>query len=186
MKIFRAVRINQLNQGFDAKSYMKEFYKKLGMSNHGGYDWYAKTGDPIYWDCDLEGTVLSTSTDSSGGLGIDVITTEEGKYHKHRFWHLKGFACFSGEKLTTGTLMGWADNTGNSTGPHLHRELKVCGKNKLGNYYTLDNNNGTYGTIRYDDIFENRFVLETLSKPNQIRMILIEIIKKLIYKTQWQ
>jgi len=184
MKIYRAIKTDYQTQGFEAHPSMVEFYKKYGMTNHGGMDWAAKTGEGVYWDCDLPGIVDYCETDSSGGLGVNVITESEGRVYKHRFWHLKGFVACAGDKVVPGTLLGWADNTGASTGTHLHRDCKEMTKDQWGNYHTKYPDNGTYGTMDFKDIFENKFVLDTPEgKKNNdglIRKILLMIIERFL------
>lgn len=181
MKIYRAIRTDYRTQGFDAHPSMVEFYKKCGMNNHGGMDWAAFTGEPIYWDCNVAGVVDYTETDSAGGLGINVITNNDGVILKHRFWHLQKFYIQAGDKVQPGDLLGWADNTGNSTGSHLHRDVKEMFRDQWGNYQVKYPDNGTYGTIRYDQWFENKFVLEAENiKEGILRKLYIALIKKLL------
>ena len=184
MRIYRAIKTDYKTQGFDAAPCMVEFYKKYGMTAHGGMDWGAFTGEPVSWDCDLPGTVLNTEVDNSGGLGINVITESPEGILKHRFWHLKGFYVNAGDKVEIGDLLGWADNTGASTGTHLHRDIKKMVRLENGSLAVELPGNGTYGTIRYDKWFENKFVLDTPEgKKNNdglIRKILIMIIERLL------
>jgi len=179
MIVYRAIKTDFLTQGFDAHPSMVEFYKKYGMTAHGGLDFAAFTGEPVYWDCDVNGVVFNTEVDNSGGLGVNIITDNEDGIYKHRFWHLKGFCCEAGDVVEPGTLIGWADNTGASTGTHLHRDMKQMGRNDNGSYTILNSDNGTFGTIRFDDKFKNTFILDVVDlakKQSLIRKILIRMI----------
>jgi murein DD-endopeptidase MepM/ murein hydrolase activator NlpD len=171
MKIYQALSPTKLNQGFDMNPNMAEFYKKLGMTNHGGYDFSAYTGQKVYFDCDCDGYVLNTEIDNNGGLGINIITEDKDGIFKHRYWHLKGFGVVSGQKVSSGSFLGYADNTGASTGSHLHRDLKEMARDSNGNLSIKDYNNGTFGTIRWDRFYQPIFVLNVLK---------INIIKKLL------
>ena len=162
---------------------MKEFYARVVMSNHGGYDWMIKTGETVYWNCDLEGTILNTEIDNKGGLGVNVITEEGGIILKHRFWHLKSFLCSAGQKVKMGDPIAFADNTGLSTGPHLHHDVKKIKIGAGGGYEIMNWNNGTFGTIRIDQYFENKFVLDVVGKNRimeMLRILMIALIQKLV------
>jgi len=159
MKIYRALRTNIITQKFGEN--LNSFYKQLGMLGHNGLDWGAKDGEPLYWDCSIRGVVLNTEIDSSGGLGINIITDEQEGIFKHRFWHLKGFNVIAGQSVETSDLIGWADNTGMSTGTHLHRDLKPMIKDELGNYKIKDRDNGYFGCIDYGII--NIFVVDYMN-----------------------
>ena len=181
--IFRAVKRNLLTQGFNSNPNMVEFYKKYGMSNHGGYDWLTKDGDPVYFDCSCKGFVLNTEIDNAGGLGVNVITENDGVILKHRYWHFKGFAVEAGQEVDTGCLLGYADNTGASTGSHLHRDCKEMFRDNNGNLKVKYPNNGTFGTVDISDRFENWFVLDVMDNLNAQVSILkkvVGLIKQLI------
>lgn len=182
MKIYKALKNSMLGQGFDCNPWMKEFYANVGMTNHGGYDWGATTGQVVWYDCDVPGFVLNTETDCYGGLGINIITENEDGVFKHRFWHLKDFLVKAGDKVEMGDAIGLADNTGMSTGTHLHRDIKEM--ENMGGWYKIKYpDNGTFGTIRIDDKIVYKFVLDELPKDlanrKQILMILKIIMKRL-------
>jgi len=188
MKIFKAVN-GMLGQGFDYVPWMKDFYTALGMTAHGGYDYGVKVGTPIYWNCDLPAETMYNEIDSSGGWGCSVLVKWENRVFKFRFWHLSKFGSFQGEVLKRGMLIGWSGNTGKSTGPHLHfdvKELKVSPIGKyagLGDYYDqMYPNNGTFGTIRVDDWMEDTFIFDTLSYKEKTNRLLIQIAKTIQYK----
>jgi len=194
MKIYLAIKNSMLGQPFDAFPWMLDAYKKFKMNNHGGYDFSAKTGDPVYYDCDVDGYVLNTEIDSSGGLGVNIITESGEGVFKHRYWHLKSFFVQAGDKISMGECIGWADNTGFSTGTHLHRDIKEMVKNENGSLSVKYPNNGTFGTIRYMndpspklgqiayDWFEYKFVLDMVDrdkKQSYLRKVLLMLINRL-------
>ena len=143
------------------------------MLGHNGIDWGAKDNEPIYWDCSISGIVLNTEIDSSGGLGVNVIT-DDYEIFKHRFWHLKKFGCIAGQILDTGDLIGYADNTGISTGTHLHRDLKPMIKDEFGNYKIKDRDNGYFGCVDYELV--NIFVVDYMN----ILKAKLSLLKKII------
>jgi murein DD-endopeptidase MepM/ murein hydrolase activator NlpD len=162
MIIYRALKTNIITQLFGENK--NPIYKTLGMLGHNGYDYSAKDSECIYWDTDGRGTVIETSIDSSGGLGVIVYSEDQEKYYKHRFWHLKKFECKTGQILESGDLIGLADNTGVSTGIHLHRDLKECDKN----YNTLNYENGYLGAIDLKPYLENVFILDIIDLQKKV------------------
>jgi len=176
MKIYKALANSMLGQPYDCFPWMKEFYANLGMSNHGGYDWGATTGQVVWYDCDVPGYVLNTEVDNCGGLGINIIT-EDDRILKHRYWHLKSFLVKAGDKVSMGDAIGLADNTGASTGTHLHRDAKEMIKNSNSSLSVKNIDNGTFGTIRLDDYMVNEFVLDALPSSERIRKQILMLIK---------
>lgn len=51
------------------------------------------------------------------------------------------------EKVKAGELVGYADNTGLSSGMHLHFELKPVRRSLSGNFRNVLQSNGYFGTI---------------------------------------
>ncbi len=107
-------------------------------SPHKGLDIYAPEGTPIY--AAKEGTVVYVNYSGyGGGWGLYVViyhgTDSNGKAMYTRYAH--GSAIASGikvgSKVTTGSVIMYAGNTGASEGAHLHFE--VC----LGNMYSQVN-----------------------------------------------
>jgi hypothetical protein len=63
--------------------------------------------------------------------------------------------------------------------------MKEMIKDKYGNLQIKYPTNGTFGTIRYDQWFENIYVLDTVKGKNTtIRRVLIEIIRRLMLLTK--
>ena len=150
MQIYRALKFNFCSQKFGENKI--PYYKDNGMLGHGGMDWACERGDPIYWDGDTEGVVIEVSLDVDSGLGV-VIATEG---YKHIFWHFESVEVQVGELLETGVLLGTGNNTGISTGDHLHRGLKECDEN----HRTLNRDNGYRGAIDQEPFMKNIFVLD--------------------------
>jgi murein DD-endopeptidase MepM/ murein hydrolase activator NlpD len=122
------------------------------MKGHNALDLYAKHGQTILAPCD--GVVQELQTEEARGLGIGLITnnqypcneTGKNEFFKIRFWHLKSIEVKIGQLIHRGDLLGFADNTGYSSGDHLHFELKpVIQENYLWN--NVLQNNGYYGAI---------------------------------------
>ncbi|HEU4326523.1 MAG TPA: peptidoglycan-binding protein [Roseiflexaceae bacterium] len=78
------------------------------------------TGTPAYA---MKGGTVSY-VGSGCGYGI-LITASDGATYK--YCHLNSRSVASGATVSTGQLIGYTGNTGNSTGPHLHIEVNYGG-----------------------------------------------------------
>ena len=186
MKKFRSMKTRLLGQTFGPEGTapsMLAYYQSYGMIAHNGWDWTAKDGEPIYWDVDVKGIVMDCHIDRNGGWGVRVITSDDNKTgFKHLFWHLKEFKCQAGQTLETGDIIGLADNTGNSTGTHLHRGLKPVKDTNLG-WRNSEPNNGYCGGTNIEPYYEDIFVLdkmEQLKKKVSILKSMVAILTKLL------
>jgi murein DD-endopeptidase MepM/ murein hydrolase activator NlpD len=184
-KFGRPVKTNYITQGFGLEKTIKSmlpFYQSLGLEAHNGRDYLAKDGEKVYWNClNYEGIVLETHFDIKGGLGVVVgIDTPEGCY-KVIFWHLKSIAVKPNQVLSTGQLIGRANNTGYSTGTHLHFGLKKTNKN----WQTVDYQNNYRGAIDPEPYLDNVYVKDLIDTQTKIvRTIkgLISLLEILISK----
>lgn len=99
------------------------------LGYHTGTDFAAKTGTPVKAVAD--GTVVAS--DPSGSYGINVlIKHEDGTYSLYA--HLSSRTVQKGTKVTAGRLIGFSGNTGNTTGPHLHLEIRTAANFGPGNF----------------------------------------------------
>jgi len=151
-----------------------EWYRENGINvdGHNGFDFHCSHGQPIYAAHD--GIVLDKHTDSMGGMGIDIRTKDafeykgESVYFKTRYWHLKGYADIGpGSPIKSGEVIGYGDNTGFSTGDHLHFGLKPLKKQLDGTFINLEPNNGYYGAIDPTPYFPNNDMLYVISNGEQ-------------------
>ncbi|RLB78573.1 MAG: hypothetical protein DRH24_14230 [Deltaproteobacteria bacterium] len=174
MRVYRPLLTNCIVQKFGLKGTIPKMlpvYRKFGLKAHNGFDiicWYR---EPIYHSGDFEG-VAKTYVDMGGGIGVDII----GKEFKLRYWHLKEFVVKDGQRVKMGDLIGYGDNTGFSTGNHLHLGLKRVDENGR----TINKDNGYFGAIDPEPYFVNEFVLKERVKVlkkliQQIKSKLIEI-----------
>jgi hypothetical protein len=176
MIIYRALKSNTLSQKFGTNVFFD--YSIFGLKGHNGIDWVCYLGEPIYWDCDCLGYVVSTCNDTTAGVGCEIITEDKDGIFKHIFWHFKmgGLKVQVGQILESGDLIGYGDSTGYSTGNHLHRGLKKQYKDELDRYQTLDTNNGFNGAIDPASYFKNIFIKDCISILEQQ----ISLAKKII------
>lgn len=92
-------------------------------SYHGGTDFPVALNSPVYSTCDGE-VVAVTSLTTSYGNHIKIRAIVNGETVYMRYCHLNSFAVSAGDKVSSGQLIGYSGSTGNSTGPHLHYEVR--------------------------------------------------------------
>ncbi len=73
------------------------------------------------------GKVIFVNTTGKGPYG-NYITVDHGGGIVTLYAHLSSFNCSFGQEVTKGQTIGFVGSTGNSTGPHLHFEIRVNGK----------------------------------------------------------
>lgn len=99
-----------------------------GIENHKGVDWAAPNGTPIYAAAD--GVVTVAKFDPSYGNYVQVYhgADESGTTYATLYAHMNSWPSVSaGQQVKRGDLLGSVGTTGNSTGNHLHLELRVNG-----------------------------------------------------------
>jgi len=89
-------------------------------SFHSGVDIGAMIGQPVVAPAD--GTVMFA--DFMGGYGRAVVI-DHGHGVSTRYGHLKSFGVFPGERIHRGDTIGYVGDSGRSTGPHLHYEVRI-------------------------------------------------------------
>jgi len=89
---------------------------------HQGIDIASPSGQAVYSPSD--GTVVYTGTE--GGYG-KVLIIDHGYGVKTRYGHLSEIFVKQGERVNRGARVAAVGNTGRSTGPHLHYEVRVNG-----------------------------------------------------------
>lgn len=125
------------------------WYRSLGFNidGHTGVDINSQIGQRIYAAHD--GVVLWLGVDSRGAVGINIRTEEKYAYkesevyYKTGYWHLEKSAVILGQRLKRGDVIAYSGDTGRSTAPHLHFEVKPL-KDDFSN---LLGDNGYWGAI---------------------------------------
>jgi len=92
---------------------------------HQGTDFAAPTGTPIY----AAGSGQIERIGWAGGYG-NSITIRHNKEYATLYGHMSGFApgMTQGKRVQQGDIIGFVGTTGMSTGPHLHYEVHLNGK----------------------------------------------------------
>jgi murein DD-endopeptidase MepM/ murein hydrolase activator NlpD len=97
------------------------FYKVRKM--HEGIDFTASIGTPVFATGD---GVVSVAEYSNGGYGIQVCINH-GYNYETVYAHLSKFIVKVGERVKRGEVIAYVGNTGKSTAPHLHYEVRKEG-----------------------------------------------------------
>lgn len=101
---------------------------------HQGIDIAGPTGTPIYAVAD--GRISVCRWEKKFG---NMITIDHGYGVQTRYGHLSKFAVKRNARVKRGELIGFTGNSGYSTGPHLHYEVRVDGRAVNPNNYIYDN-----------------------------------------------
>lgn len=107
------------------------FIYPVGSRNFTQYFWYGHPGLDIALG---EGTAVyasDTGTVTYAGWNIygygNLIVINHGNGYETFYGHLSGFNVVPGQIVTQGQVIGSSGNTGNSSGPHLHFEIRING-----------------------------------------------------------
>ncbi len=87
---------------------------------HNGLDFGVVVGTPI--EATMDGKVVYAGWNDQGYGNLVIV--ENGPY-KTYFAHLSQIPVSVGDTVTAGSTVGLSGNTGNSTGPHLHYEIRL-------------------------------------------------------------
>lgn len=91
-------------------------------STHNGTDWAVPKGTAVYASCG--GTVTKAGW---GGNYGNVIYIKHPDGRETRYAHLSKILVSSGQSVKQGQKIALSGNTGRSTGPHLHFEIRING-----------------------------------------------------------
>ena len=139
--------------------------------NHGGIDIVGDTDPTVR--CVADGTVYliqkwdgktKTGSQSYGNL---VIVKADGK--RFYYAHLKSIAVKQGQKVKQGDTIGIMGSTGNSTGAHVHFEVRTGATTATridpSPYCDLPNEKGTYLPYSPSDARKALRIAAKLAKP---------------------
>jgi murein DD-endopeptidase MepM/ murein hydrolase activator NlpD len=148
----RMVMLTQIPSGAPVKNarissgYGERVHPITGKKTfHRGQDFAVNIGTRIYAPADGAIEVVRASKEGSGNY-IRILHTYG---FSSSYSHLSKFAVSRGDFVKKGDLIGYSGNTGLSSGPHLHYEIRFVGKSldpKPFVDWTVDN---------FDTIFKN-------------------------------
>ncbi|SNT74335.1 Murein DD-endopeptidase MepM and murein hydrolase activator NlpD, contain LysM domain [Paracoccus seriniphilus] len=119
------IAIEKLPLAMPVKSnfrYSSGFGRRWGRM-HEGIDMAAPVGTPIY----ATGDGVVTFAGRQNGYG-NLIKIQHELGVETRFGHLSRIRVKKGQRVSQGDLIGDMGNTGRSTGPHLHYEVRMKGR----------------------------------------------------------
>ncbi len=101
---------------------------------HAGMDIANALGTPVVAPAD--GTVVYAAAESGYG---NVLVIDHGSGIKTRYGHLSRIDVHLGDRVTRGQNIAAVGNSGRSTGPHLHYEVRINGMAENPREFILDN-----------------------------------------------
>ena len=110
---------DKVTWGFDVKAINPITKKEM---THRGVDISAPTGTSVFA---ASGGIVKTAELLEGWGNLIVIEHSDG-FTTH-YAHLEGFRVEAGDKVSKGETVATVGNTGRSTGPHLHFEVRKEG-----------------------------------------------------------
>jgi murein DD-endopeptidase MepM/ murein hydrolase activator NlpD len=111
----------RLSSGFGMRKHPILGYSRM----HRGTDFAAPSGTPIY----AAGNGVIDFAGRKGGYG-KYVRIRHGSSYQTAYAHMKSFAkgIKKGTRVKQGQVIGYVGTTGRSTGPHLHYEVLLNGK----------------------------------------------------------
>ncbi|CAM3969573.1 M23 family metallopeptidase [Vibrio neonatus] len=129
-----SVRLNMLNNIPNgspvgdvrvSSHYGYRIHPKTGKKTlHRGIDYAVNTGAPVYASADGVVEVVRPSDVGSGNF----LRLQHSYGFSSSYSHLQKFKVKSGDFVEKGQLIAYSGNTGFSTGPHLHYEIRFVGR----------------------------------------------------------
>ncbi len=89
-------------------------------NRHTGQDFAVPIGMPVR----AAGAGRVVRVSCGGAFGIEIVIEHPGGYYT-QYAHLAAVTVDQGDRVTTGQWIAQSGTTGNSTGPHLHFEVRV-------------------------------------------------------------
>lgn len=118
---------------------------------HTGIDLVGKSSKYIYSVCNGK-VIMTSSLYGAYGKTIKIKDNQTGRIFL--FAHLSKIYVKKGQKVTRATKIGVMGNTGNSTGPHLHIEMRTSADKygvveNIADYMGIPNKKGIYNSDDY-------------------------------------
>lgn len=156
IKILPPLKRKIVNQGFGENGI--DLYKRLGLRGHNGIDFYALEGTEAF--ASFPGTVRQYTTTGYGNnvfLESDPIILPSGVTFRLNavYGHLKNFLVEDGIRVELEDKIAITNNTGLSTGDHLHFGIRP--EYFIEGIWVGDKNNGYWGYIDPARLFYDPF-----------------------------
>jgi murein DD-endopeptidase MepM/ murein hydrolase activator NlpD len=137
--VIRIPLVDPSHEKFYAHPVANQVTSRFGMRGnmwHYGTDVRLKTGDPV--KCVLDGIVRAIQYDRYGYGNVVVVRHHNGL--ETLYGHLSKVTVKPNQTINAGSQVGLGGNTGRSTGPHLHFEIRYYGE-PFNPEYIIDFNN---------------------------------------------
>lgn len=163
LKLYSPLKDYFINQKFGENA--TSIYAQLGMKGHNGLDLRATDGTDVF--ASHSGTVTYAGLDGSNGYLVVIKTDEQFEYEggvsffKTLYGHLKtgSIVVTASQKVSVGQKIAQADNTGASTGSHLHFGLKPVQQGEQDwQWFNLVQDNGYNGAIDPEPYMVTSFI----------------------------
>jgi len=148
----RVAMLTQIPNGAPVKNarissgYGKRVHPITGkVKFHRGQDFAVNRGTPIYAPADGAVEVTRASNKGSGNF-LRILHTYG---FSSSYSHMSKFAVKRGDFVKKGDLIGYSGNTGLSSGPHLHYEVRFVGRSLDPKYFI------NWNVDNFDTIFKN-------------------------------
>ncbi len=121
-------QLTRFGSPFGYRMHPIHHYRKM----HYGVDLTAPRNTPIH----AAGDGIVVRADWAGGYG-NCVRINHGYGYLTLYGHMQKYIVKSGQKVKRGDIIGYVGNTGLSTSPHLHYEVRINGKpvNPVNFYY---------------------------------------------------
>ena len=158
------------------------FYPLIGLVGHNGRDWGIWHGEPVYFAATdgelnpIKGTCW-TEVDGDGGIGVNIVFQDPVSlaWKQLKLWHLLKVNVHDGQVVKSGDLVGWGDNTGASSGDHLHDGYKpLKSANLEDKQYPLNGYTGAVDPAKDPDTKDfqaSSFILDVLGLKQQLSLM---------------
>lgn len=155
------------------------FQEDRGSYKHGGIDFATPLGTNV--QSTTSGTVIFTGYEGKG-FG-NYVKIQDGSGNIHYYGHLSSIDVKTGDSVIAGQHIASSGNTGKSTGPHLHYEVRTGSGQKLNGLNFLGMEAGSLpGKLTPPTNAENTSaVVETGSTTNKIIVNVLTFITLLVF-----
>lgn len=136
---------------------------------HRGLDFAVNTGTPVYATAD---GVIEISTKSRGSSG-NFLRIQHSYGFSSSFSHLKNFKVTKGEFVEKGQLIAVSGDTGLSSGPHLHYEVRFVGRSLDPSHFVQWNNENFDAIFAKEEKVDWPFLVNKVEEQISIQLQLL-------------
>jgi hypothetical protein len=150
-QLYYPIKPHSINQPFGAN--MNPVYKQQGMLGHNGQDMLATYNQKVYASHD---GICFPQVDDHSGNAVVLLSTDKTFETTYCHFVMDSAVVVTNQVVKAGDLIGYADNTGTSTGTHLHFGLRP---------YPIEWNNGYKGAVDPQPYFNGLYAQDINNPP---------------------